>query len=44
MDTGTVLGKVVTILRAFTAEDHGVSLAELGRRTGLPKGTLHRAS
>lgn len=42
MDTSTVLGKVVTVLHAFTAEDHGVSLAELGRRTGLPKGTLHR--
>lgn len=42
MDMSTVLGKVVTILRAFTADDHGVSLAELGRRTGLAKGTLHR--
>lgn len=42
LDTSTVLGKVVLILRSFTAEDHGVTLAELGRRTGLPKGTLHR--
>ena len=42
MDTNTVLGKVVAVLRAFTADDHGVSLAELGRRTGLAKGTLHR--
>ena len=42
MDTGTVLGKVVTVLHAFTIDDHGVSLAELARRTGLPKGTLHR--
>lgn len=42
VDTNTVLGKVVTVLHAFTADDHGVSLAELGRRTGLPKGTLHR--
>lgn len=41
-DTRTVLGKVVTILQAFTIEDQGVTLAELGRRTGLPKGTLHR--
>ncbi len=41
-DTGTVLGKVVTVLRAFAPDDHGVTLAELGRRTGLPKGTLHR--
>jgi DNA-binding IclR family transcriptional regulator len=37
-----VLGKAVTVLYAFTADDHGISLAELGRRTGLPKGTLHR--
>lgn len=42
VDTGTVLGKVVTVLFAFRADDHGVSLAELGRRTGMPKGTLHR--
>lgn len=42
MDTNTVLGKVVTVLWAFTADDHGVSLAELTRRTGLAKGTLHR--
>jgi len=41
-DLNTVLGKAVTILDAFTAEDHGLSLAELARRTGLPKGTLHR--
>jgi DNA-binding IclR family transcriptional regulator len=37
-----VLGKITAILFAFRADDHGVSLAELGRRTGLPKGTLHR--
>lgn len=42
LDTNTVLGKVVAILQSFTAEDHFVTLAELGRRTGLPKGTLHR--
>ncbi|MEV1133968.1 IclR family transcriptional regulator [Rhodococcus coprophilus] len=42
VDISTVLGKVVTVLHAFTADDHGVSLAELGRRTGLAKGTLHR--
>lgn len=42
LDTNTVLGKVVTVLQAFTADDHGVSLAELGRRTGLAKATLHR--
>ncbi|QBJ96281.1 IclR family transcriptional regulator [Rhodococcus sp. ABRD24] len=42
IDRNTVLGKVVTVLRAFTIDDHGVSLAELGRRTDIPKGTLHR--
>jgi DNA-binding IclR family transcriptional regulator len=42
VDLATVLGKVVAVLFAFRADDHGLSLAELGRRTGLPKGTLHR--
>ena len=42
VDRGSVLGKVVAVLFAFRPDDHGVSLAELGRRTGLPKGTLHR--
>lgn len=37
-----MLGKAVLVLRAFTADDRGVTLAELGRRTGLAKGTLHR--
>jgi DNA-binding IclR family transcriptional regulator len=41
-DTDTVLGKVVAVLEAFTMDDRGVTLAELGRRTGLAKGTLHR--
>ncbi|ROO86328.1 IclR family transcriptional regulator [Actinocorallia herbida] len=40
--TKSVLGKVAAVLYAFTADDHGVSLAELGRRTGIPKGSLHR--
>ncbi|NUU23705.1 MAG: IclR family transcriptional regulator, partial [Streptomycetaceae bacterium] len=40
--TKTVVGKVATVLHAFTADDHRVTLAELGRRTGLPKATLHR--
>lgn len=44
LDPGSVLGKAVTILHAFTAEDHGVTFAELQRRTGLPKGTLHRVA
>jgi DNA-binding IclR family transcriptional regulator len=38
----TALGKVVTVLFAFRYEDHGIPFAELGRRTGLPKSTLHR--
>jgi DNA-binding IclR family transcriptional regulator len=38
----TVLGKAVAILRAFTANDRVLPLAELVRRTGLPKGTVHR--
>jgi DNA-binding IclR family transcriptional regulator len=42
VDLGTVLGKVVTVLFAFRHDDHGLTLAELGRRTGLAKGTLHR--
>lgn len=41
-DPDTVLGKVMSVLHAFTVEDHGVGFAELQRRTGLPKATLHR--
>ncbi|MEU3656190.1 IclR family transcriptional regulator [Streptomyces sp. NPDC032161] len=40
----TVLGKAVTILRAFRPDDRAVSLAELVRRTGLHKATVHRLS
>lgn len=42
LDRSTVLGKAVSVLQAFTAEDHGVGFTELARRTGLPKATLHR--
>lgn len=38
----TVLGKAVTILRAFRADDVVVPLAELVRRTELHKATVHR--
>lgn len=38
----TVLGKAVAVLRAFTAEDTTLGLAELRARTGLAKSTLHR--
>jgi DNA-binding IclR family transcriptional regulator len=40
----TVLGKAVALLRAFTPDDHVLTLAELCRRTGLPKGTAHRVA
>jgi DNA-binding IclR family transcriptional regulator len=38
----TVLGKAVAILNSFAADDRVLPLAELVRRTGLPKGTVHR--
>jgi DNA-binding IclR family transcriptional regulator len=38
----TVLGKATAILRAFSADDHELSLAELVRRTGLHKATAYR--
>ncbi|MFT4288529.1 IclR family transcriptional regulator [Nocardioides sp.] len=40
----TVLGKAVAILRAFGPSDTVLPLAELVRRTGLPKGTAHRVA
>lgn len=42
VDLDTVVGKVVTILRAFTVDDTELTLAELVRRTGLHKATAHR--
>lgn len=44
LDPTTVLGKAVRVLEAFTPEDAGVGFAELQRRTGLPKATLHRVA
>ncbi|MGW3949515.1 IclR family transcriptional regulator [Streptomyces sp. NPDC004752] len=38
----SVLGKVRPILEAFTAEDSALSLAELVRRSGVAKATVHR--
>jgi DNA-binding IclR family transcriptional regulator len=38
----SVLGKVRPILEAFNAEDDALSLAELVRRTGVAKATVHR--
>lgn len=40
----TVLGKAVAILRAFGPDDRMLPLAELVRRTGLPKPTVHRVA
>jgi DNA-binding IclR family transcriptional regulator len=40
----TVLGKAMAILHSFTAEDRVLPLAELVRRTGLSKGTVHRVA
>lgn len=41
-DLDTVLGKAMAILRAFGVDDRLLPLAELVRRTGLPKGSVHR--
>lgn len=37
-----MLGRAVALLAAFTADDPTLGLAELTRRTGLPKSTVHR--
>ncbi|MGW5276883.1 helix-turn-helix domain-containing protein [Streptomyces sp. NPDC004044] len=37
-----VLSKALAVLQAFSVEDTTLGFAELQRRTGLPKGTLHR--
>ncbi|MFC9491630.1 helix-turn-helix domain-containing protein, partial [Streptomyces hydrogenans] len=41
-DSDTVLGKALGILRAFGPADSVLPLAELVRRTGLAKGSVHR--
>lgn len=40
----TVLGKAVAILDAFGIDDQALTLAELVRRTALPKPTVHRVA
>jgi DNA-binding IclR family transcriptional regulator len=40
----SVLGKVRLILEAFRPDEEELSLAELTRRTGVPKATVHRIS
>lgn len=37
-----MLERAFRVLQVFTPRDSRLSLAELSRRTGLPKGTLHR--
>lgn len=44
VDLSTVLGKVLTVIEAFRSDDDALSLAELARRTGLPKTTTHRVA
>ncbi|MER6330455.1 IclR family transcriptional regulator [Streptomyces sp. NPDC014983] len=43
-DRDTVLGKALMILRAFGPADSVLPLAELVRRTGLAKGSVHRVA
>ena len=38
----SVVGRVLAIIEAFDSDDASVRLSELARRTGLPKGTVHR--
>lgn len=42
LDPNSVLSKVMAVLHSFAYDDRAVSLAELTRRTSLPKATLHR--
>jgi DNA-binding IclR family transcriptional regulator len=40
----SVLGKAIALLRSFRVDDTVLPLAELVRRTGLPKTTVHRVA
>ncbi|MFI5958845.1 IclR family transcriptional regulator [Cryptosporangium sp. NPDC051539] len=40
----SVLGKAMALLRCFTLDEPVLSLAELARRTGLPKASAHRVA
>ncbi len=44
LDPSSVLGKALLVLDAFLPDDTGIAFAELQRRTGLPKATLHRVA
>lgn len=37
-----MLGRTLALLEAFSPAEHALPLAELSRRTGLPKSTVHR--
>ncbi|ANZ43509.1 IclR family transcriptional regulator [Lentzea guizhouensis] len=41
-ELNTVLGKIMAVLNAYGVDDDELGFAELQRRTGLPKATLHR--
>ena len=41
-ETGSVLGRVLQLLEAFTAEHPEMRLTDLARRSGLPVSTVHR--
>ena len=38
----SVIGRAMTVLTSYRATDDGLSLAEITRRTGLAKPTIHR--
>lgn len=42
LPVSSVLGKGMAVLEAFGADDDGLGFAEVQRRTGLPKATVHR--
>jgi DNA-binding IclR family transcriptional regulator len=42
LDPKSVLAKVMEVLDAYGPDDRVLTLAALGRRTGLPKTTIHR--
>jgi IclR family acetate operon transcriptional repressor len=41
-DRSSVVGRVADILGAFDRIEQSLGVSELGRRTGLPKSTVHR--
>ena len=43
-DPLSVLDRVTQVLQAFDADDGGVSLSELARRSGIPKSTVSRVT